>query len=52
MMPKKGDKFLRDGAEGRVMAVAEGWIMARLKGCMPFVMNLREFEQECELFDT
>lgn len=30
----------------RVMAVVEGWAMCRRKGCMPFVMTLKELEAE------
>ena len=28
----------------RVMTIAEGWVMARHKGAMPFVLTLKEFQ--------
>ena len=35
---KRGDKFIHKGSEARVMAVADGYVMARLPRCMPFVV--------------
>lgn len=36
----------RDAAgEVRVMAVAEGYVMARRKGCMPFLETVAVFRQ-------
>ena len=31
------------GRTVRVMAVVEGWVMARYKGAMPFCLIMREF---------
>jgi len=30
----------------RVMAVADGWLMLRRPGCMPFVKDAKTFEQQ------
>ena len=35
---KRGDKFIHKGSEAKVMAVADGYVMARLPRCMPFVV--------------
>lgn len=37
-----GDKVLVNGDEARVMCVAEGWIMARKKGAMPFCIAVSD----------
>lgn len=29
----------------RIMAIAEGYVMARFKGCIPFVESVEKFEQ-------
>lgn len=41
-MMKRGDKFLWHGGEARVMAVADGYVMARRSGCAPFLVPLKE----------
>jgi hypothetical protein len=39
---KVGETFIRYGYKGRIMAVSEGWIMARMTRCMPFIMTVAE----------
>jgi len=41
----KGERR-QDGVVGmlRCMIEAEGWVMARRKGCIPFVMKVAEWE--------
>ena len=48
MRPVKGAKWVRlkDGTEVRVMVVVEGHVVARVKGCMPFLKSEREFVAE------
>lgn len=41
---KVGDKFFWKGDDARVMAIAEGYIMARKKGCYPFLASVKEIE--------
>ena len=43
---KVGSKFSCGNSMARVMAIAEGWVMARRRGCMPFVVKLDEIELE------
>jgi hypothetical protein len=38
-----------DRQEIRVMAFADGWVMARIKGCMPFVLMFNELKAEYEV---
>lgn len=35
---KRGDKFDYKGSVAKVMTVADGYVMARLPRCMPFVI--------------
>ena len=51
MQPIEGTKWIRtrDGSEARVMGVVEGYVVARLKGCVPFLRHGREFVVEFEL---
>ncbi len=35
---QKGDEFQYKGGTARVMAVADNWVMARKKGCIPFTI--------------
>jgi len=41
--PAKGSRWIDDHGEARVMSVVEGYVVARRKGCAPFVMTSREF---------
>jgi len=42
--PKEGEIWTQDGGRVfKVMAVADGYVMARFKGCIPFVSKLTEF---------
>jgi hypothetical protein len=44
-----GKRFLalkKHGMEARVMAETEGYLMVRHKGCVPFVIDKRSFEQQ------
>jgi len=41
---KVGDIFLWKGDQARIMAIAEGYIMARKKGCYPFLEPIKEVE--------
>ena len=41
-----GDTFLWRGRKAKIMAVADGYAMARLKGCMPFIVRLKEIKNE------
>ena len=34
--------FMYDSHKARIMSISEGYVMARLKGCMPFVVSLKE----------
>lgn len=41
---KKGEKIkTNDGGFIRIMAIEEGYIMARRKNCIPFVQTEKEF---------
>ncbi len=40
---KAGDKFTDGISETRVMAVAEGYVMARFKGAAPYVISEKDF---------
>lgn len=40
---KRGDKFTLPFRVLTIMAVADGYIMCRYKGCMPFVKSVKEF---------
>ena len=42
---KRGDKFMHRGSEAKVMAAADGYVMARLPGCMPFVISEKDARQ-------
>ena len=42
---KRGDKFEHHGNSAKVMAVADGYAMARLPGCIPFVVFLKEIAE-------
>lgn len=33
----------------RIMAIEEGYVMARFKGCMPFVQSVKDFEKRLEI---
>ena len=39
---KKGDEFEHYGSGAKVMAVVDNWIMARKKGCVPFIINISD----------
>lgn len=41
---KVGDKVFWKGGEVRIMAIAEGYVMARRKGCYPFLEPVSEIE--------
>ena len=42
--PSPGETWVGMGGRTvRVMAVVEGWVMARYKGAMPFCLIMREF---------
>ena len=34
----------------RILAIAEGYVMARFKGCTPFVESVDKFQKRLELF--
>lgn len=36
------------GQRVRVLDVVEGWVVARVKGCAPFLYSLREFKMNFE----
>jgi len=38
---ERGDLLLKCGYEIRVMANVDKWVMARRKGCSPFLIDLR-----------
>jgi hypothetical protein len=43
---KPEDKFpYPDGSYLKVMAIVDGYVMARNKGCMPFVQTVKEFQK-------
>jgi hypothetical protein len=43
---KPGDRFINfRGDELRIMAEAEGYFMARFKGCIPFVMLKKDLSK-------
>lgn len=39
---KVGEKFVYMGDVARIMAIAEGYVMARKKGCFPFLVTVKE----------
>ena len=39
---KVGDKIYDEYGEARIMAVAEGYVMARRPRCMPFIVALKD----------
>ena len=41
-----GRRFRRLGRVCRVMAVTEGYVVARFKGDLPFIMNGKQFKRE------
>ena len=53
-----GDKFAHKEGTGyiKVMAIADGYVMGRNKGCIPFCENIDEFivrlEKNCRLSDV
>ena len=42
---QRGDRFPYKGEIARVMTVTEGWVVARKKGCMPFLVRERRAAQ-------
>lgn len=47
MIPKRGMRWVRpSGREARVMGVVDGYVVARLKGAMPFLLSVREWQAE------
>lgn len=40
---KIGDTFKTNYRQLRIMAIKEGYIMARYKGCVPFVKDYNQF---------
>lgn len=40
---KRGDRTIDEHGEIRVMAVADGYVMVRRPGCLPFVLSVKEF---------
>lgn len=46
MLHKAGDKIpMIIGDYVKVMAIADGYVMARRKGCYPFVCAVKEFDK-------
>lgn len=43
LKPKAMFTRIKDGARVRVMTVAEGHVMARIPGCIPWVMHWKDF---------
>lgn len=33
----------------RIMAICEGYVLARFKGCTPFVQSVKDFEKRLEI---
>ena len=42
--PMRGEHWQDADGPVRVMAVVEGYVVARRKGCGPFLMSVREFK--------
>ncbi len=42
---REGDKFATEGGKSyiKIMAIADGYVMARNKGCIPFCETIKEF---------
>lgn len=40
---KKGNKYLYEGKELRILANEESYVMLRYKGCIPFILPLKDF---------
>jgi hypothetical protein len=38
---KRGDEIRQSGYIAKVMVVSDGYVMARLKGCVPFIVPLK-----------
>ena len=49
---KRGDKFMHHESEAKIMAVADGYAMARIPGCMPFVVYLKDVVSRDESRDS
>ncbi len=55
--PARGQAWRRRGSDNinfYIMAVADGYVMARYKGCSPFVMFVKDLHRSCvrmEAFD-
>lgn len=45
--PRKNDRFDYFGKEAKIIANENGWIMARLKGNVPFVIPEKEIKGRC-----
>lgn len=43
---KAGDKYTDHYGEFRVMAIAEGWVMVRRKGAVPFVLYAKDIKEK------
>lgn len=42
---KLGSKILYGNSEAKVIAIAEGYAMVRRKGCLPFVLSIKELNK-------
>lgn len=43
-IPQRGDFVIVHGREARVMALAEGWVVMRHKGCGPFMQTITQVQ--------
>ena len=54
--PARGQAWRRSRVPGGtlffVMAVADGYVLARYKGCSPFVMSIRELQTSCTRMES
>lgn len=48
-----GRQFIhpKNTAPARIMGVVEGYVVARYKGCVPWLIHWREFKRECRLLN-
>lgn len=52
--PSRGQAWQRSGQEELffIMAVADGYVLARRKGCMPFVLSISALHVNCTRMDA
>lgn len=47
--PKRGDECADDSGPIRCMAVADGYVMARRPGCVPFILTVKDWTRKAAM---